>query len=492
MTWNLRRVIADSARGASRIRSDTIDTFHRHVMEIEFAGAAREVTGSCHIIRFDDKTVVLDCGLFQGHRGEAEAKNRSLPCPIDRIDAVVLSHAHLDHSGRLPFLINHGFAKPIHATKATVDLCAIMLADSAHIQESDFEYLTRHGRTVSAPLYGLRDAAKVDELMQRHAYGDWFDVCAGLRARFTDAGHILGSASVVLEATRGSAVTRLIFSGDIGRAGLPIIRDPAPPADTTDVVIMESTYGNRDHESVVSAREHLGRVVRETAARGGRILIPAFAVGRTQELVYDLQVLTRENAIPPIPIFIDSPLATAATGVFEQNTDIFDRTEKPVRDDDELFRFERLSYTASTEESKALNKRIGPMIVIAGSGMAEGGRILHHLLNGASNPRNTILIVGFQAEHTLGRRIVERRPVIRVLGNDLELRANVEIIGGYSAHADRTELASWLDSVRHSSPNLRQVYLVHGEALAQGALSENLVSKGYQVSCPALHDKVTW
>ncbi|MDQ2766295.1 MAG: MBL fold metallo-hydrolase [Gemmatimonadota bacterium] len=438
----------------------------------------------------NDKTVLLDCGLFQGHRSDAETKNRALPCPIAEIDAVVLSHAHLDHSGRLPFLVREGYSGPIHATKATADLCEIMLADSAHIQENDFAFLTRHGRAASEPLYGLRDAARSEELMERHPYDEWFDVCTGLRARFTDAGHILGSASVVLEATNGLAVSRLVFSGDIGRAGLPIIRDPAPPTDAADVVIMESTYGNRDHESVASSREHLARVVRETAARGGRVLIPAFAVGRTQELVYDLQVLWREKAIPEIPIVIDSPLATAATGVFERNTELFDRTEGPVREIDKLFRFERLTYTSSTEESKALNRRAGPMILIAGSGMVEGGRILHHLLNGASDSRNTILIVGFQAEHTLGRRIVERQPVIRVLGNDVDLRAKVEIINGYSAHADRSELASWLAAVRRASPSLRQVYLVHGETDAQAALSESLTAQGYRVGCPARHDKV--
>jgi metallo-beta-lactamase family protein len=459
-------------------------------MEIEFAGADREVTGSCHIVRVNDKTVLLDCGLFQGHRSDAEVKNRSLPCPIAEIDAVVLSHAHLDHAGRLPLLAKEGYSGPIYATKATADLCEIMLADSAHIQESDFEFLTRHGREVNEPLYGLRDAARVEELMERRPYDAWFDVCDGVRARFVEAGHILGSASIVLEATSGASVSRLIFSGDVGRAGLAIIRDPAPPDDAADVVIMESTYGNRDHESVASSREHLGRVVRETAARGGRVLIPAFAVGRTQELVYDLQVLWRENAIPSIPIIIDSPLATKATGVFERNTDLFDRTEGPVREIDKLFRFERLTYTSSTEESKALNRRVGPMILIAGSGMVEGGRILHHLLHGASDPRNTILIVGFQAEHTLGRRIVERRPVIRVLGNDVDLRAKVEIINGYSAHADRTELASWLAMVHRTSPALRQVYLVHGEVEAQAVLAERLTTQGYKVSCPARHDKV--
>jgi len=460
-------------------------------MEIEFAGADREVTGSCHIVRANGQCILLDCGLFQGHRSDADAKNRSLPCPIGDIDAVVLSHAHLDHSGRLPFLANHGYAGPIHATKATADLTSILLADSAHIQENDYEFLSRHGRAVQPPLYSLRDAARVGELMKQHRYDEWFDVASGVRAKYTDAGHILGSASVVIEATTGSAVSRLIFSGDIGRTGLSIIRDPAPPTDAASVVIMESTYGNRDHESVASARDHLARVVRDTAARGGRVLIPAFAVGRTQELVYHLQMLSRENAIPPVPIVIDSPLATAATRVFEQNTDIFDRSEPAMQELGDLFRFEHVSYTSSVEESKALNGRVGPLVIIAGSGMVEGGRILHHLLNGASNPRNTILIVGFQAEHTLGRRIVERQPVIRVLGNEVELRASVEIINGYSAHADRTELAAWLDAVRRTSPELRTVCLVHGEEAAQSALSASFTAKGYAVRCPARHDRLT-
>ena len=378
-------------------------------MDIEFVGAAREVTGSCHILRAAGRTVLLDCGLYQGRRRDADEKNRTLPCPVADIDAVVLSHAHLDHSGRLPFLTSRGYQNPIHATRGTADLTAIMLADSAHIQESDFEFLSRHGRAVEAPLYVLRDAARVEPLMQGHGYGDWFEVCPDIRARFTDAGHILGSASIVIECVEGLETKRVIFSGDIGRAGLPIIRDPDPPSDAADQVILESTYGNRDHDSVAGARDSLARVVRAASARGGRILIPAFAVGRTQEIIYDLHVLTLAGAIPPIPIIIDSPLATAATQVFERNSDLFDTTERPVREMTKLFRFDGLSYTVSTQESKALNTRVGPIIVIAGSGMLEGGRILHHLLQGASDPRNTILIVGFQAEHTLGRRVVERQ-----------------------------------------------------------------------------------
>lgn len=460
-------------------------------MQIEFVGAAREVTGSCHIVRANGRTILLDCGLFQGKRQDADAKNRALPCPIDEIDAVVLSHAHLDHAGRLPFLTNRGYSKPIFATRATADLIAIMLADSARIQENDYAFLMRHGRPASPPLYEIKDAARVEELVQTQLYDQWFDVVPGIRAHFTDAGHILGSGSVVVEATENGKKSTLVFSGDVGRAGLPIIRDPDPPKDAADLVILESTYGDRDHESVAAARDNLARVVRETAARGGRVLIPAFAVGRAQELVYDLHVLARAKAIPAIPIVVDSPLASAATDIFVRNPDLYDHTEAPVREIETLFEFDLLTKTNTADESKALNTRHGPMIIIAGSGMAEGGRILHHLLHGASNPRNTILIVGFQAEHTLGRRIVERQPMLKILGETVDLRAHVEILNGYSAHADRTELASWLDRVRKSSPNLKKVCLVHGEPKPQTALTERLEAKGYVVESPAPRSKLT-
>jgi metallo-beta-lactamase family protein len=460
-------------------------------MEIEFVGAAREVTGSCHIVRANGKTVMLDCGMFQGKRSEADAKNRRLPLPMEKLDAVILSHAHLDHAGRLPLLAKSGYSGPIHCTKATADLTAIMLADSARIQENDYAFLLRKKREAQPPLYEVTDAARVEELVVRQPYGDWFDVLPGIRARFTDAGHILGSGSVVVEATENGVKKTLVFSGDVGRWGLPIIRDPAPPGDAADAVIMESTYGNRDHESVAGAQEHLARVVRETAARGGRVLIPAFAVGRAQELMYDLHRMVLAGEIPRIPVIIDSPLATAATAVFEHNVELFDQNEAPVREINSLFKYDLLSFTNNSNESKALNQRQGPIVIIAGSGMCEGGRILHHLVHGASNPRNTILIVGFQAEHTLGRRIVEKRPTIKVLGEEIELRASVEILNGYSAHADRTELATWLGAVRKTSPALKNVYLVHGEPPAQEALAAQLTTSGLRISSPEPGTKVT-
>jgi metallo-beta-lactamase family protein len=317
-----------------------------------------------------------------------------------------------------------------------------------------------------------------------------FEVVPGVRATFVEAGHILGSASVALECTERGRTVRLVFSGDIGRWGLPIIRDPRPP-EGADVVIMESTYGDRDHESVAGAREHLARVVRETAARGGRVMVPAFAVGRTQELVYDLHSLARAGEIPEIPIVIDSPLAIDATTVFASHPEVFDREEDLVQRVETLFEFEQVRYTRKVEESKQLNTMSGPMIIIAASGMAETGRIVHHLANGADDPRNTVLIVGFQAEHTTGRRIVERQPTIKLFGDEIPLRAEVQILNGYSAHADRTELLRWLDGVRATSPALRNVHLVHGEPPAQDAFAQLLGEHGYQARAPEPGTRVT-
>ena len=460
-------------------------------MEIEFYGAAREVTGSCHILRVNGRTVLLDCGMFQGKRTDAEEKNRTLPVPIAEIDSVVLSHAHIDHSGRLPYLVAEGYTKTIWATAATRDLSAVMLADSAHIQEKDAEFLAKRKKDFTPPLYGMRHAVRTMELMVAVPYNKPFDVVPGVRGCYVDAGHILGSASVILDCVEGDQTRRLVFSGDVGRSGLAIIKDPVPPVGAHEL-ILESTYGDRDHESVDGARARLAEVVRETAARGGRVLIPAFAVGRTQEIVYNLHSLVRENAIPAIPIYVDSPLAIDTTTVFEMHPETFDQSEDMVKKVKDLFEFPLVHYTRDVEESKALAFKHGPMIIIAASGMVEAGRILHHLLQGAGDPKNTILIVGFQAEHTLGRRIVERAPVLKIFGEEIPLRAHVEVINGYSAHADRTELARWLDSVKAGSPQLSGVHLVHGEPHAQDALQTTLTAKGYSVTCPEPHTRITF
>lgn len=457
-------------------------------MELEFSGAAHEVTGSCHILRVAGKTVMLDCGMFQGRRSESNAKNRRLPLPVEEIDAIVVSHAHIDHTGRLPFLVKSGYRGPIFCTPATHDLSAIMLADSANIQERDAAYLARHGREHAEPLYGAADATRTMGQMICIPYGRDFEVVPGVRASYHDAGHILGSASVVLDCAEGAARSRLVFSGDVGRWGLPIIRDPHPPAGGADVVLMESTYGNRDHPPAEDMRGRLAEVIAETAARGGRVLIPAFAVGRTQEIVYDLHALAREKRIPPLPIVIDSPLASAATSVFAMHPELYDAGEDLVHAVEELFEFGLVRYTRDVAESKALNSQRGPIVIIAASGMAESGRILHHLAHGAPDPRNTILIVGFQAEHTLGRRIVEERPTLRIFGDEVPLRARVRVLNGYSAHGDRTELQRWLDAVRAgggTGAKAPPVWLVHGEPEAQAAFAERLHGAGYAVQAPA-------
>ena len=453
-------------------------------MDIEFSGAAREVTGSCHILRVDGRTVLLDCGLFQGRRSETHRKNLALPCPVDEIDAVVLSHAHIDHAGRLPYLVANGYEKTIWCTAATRDLCAIMLADSAHIQEKDAEYLARRRKSFIEPLYRVEDATRTIGRMIGVPFRRTVEVVPGVQLTFVEAGHILGSASVVLDCTEKGVQRRLVFSGDIGRPGLPIIRDPVPPGGA-DVVIMESTYGDRDHERVTGSRERLGAIVRDTAARGGRVLIPAFAVGRTQEILYELHLLQRDSRIPEIPIFIDSPLAIDATTIFEMHPDLYDRGEELIQEVRDVFRFPRVRFTREVEASKALNTMQGPMIIIAASGMAESGRILHHLANGAGDPRNTILIVGFMAEHTLGRRIVERRPTLKVFGEEVPLRARVEIVNGYSAHAGRSELLAWVEEVRRQSAGLERVFLVHGEDGPRGALEDLLSTHGFRPRSPA-------
>ena len=457
-------------------------------MHVTFSGAAREVTGSCHLLTVGEHTIALDCGMFQGHRVEAREKNATLPFPPEQLSAIVLSHAHIDHAGRLPLLTSRGFTGTIWATAATRDLCAVMLLDSAHIQEKDAEFLHRHGRDAVEPLYRMDDIPPMMNQMIGVPYDKTFDVVPGVRATYVDAGHILGSASVILDCTEGGVTRRLVFSGDIGRWGLPIIRDPQPP-NGADVVIMESTYGDRDHPPIEDTRERLATIVTETAAKGGRVLIPAFAVGRTQEIVYDLHSLARKKRIPAIPIYIDSPLAVDVTSVFEMHPETFDRRESLVTAVQELFRFELVHYTRDVSESKALNTQRGPMIIISPSGMAEVGRILHHLKNGASDPRNTILIVGFQAEGTLGRRIVERQSTLRIFGDTVPLRARVEVLNGYSAHGDRTELTRWLDEVRAKSARVPPVYLVHGEPPAQEALANKLEALGYAVQIPAPGDK---
>ena len=460
-------------------------------IRLTFWGAAGEVTGSMHLLEAAGARFLLDAGLFQGRRAEAARKNAELPFDPRRIDGVVLSHAHIDHAGRLPLLVRHGFHGPIYATPATRDLSAVMLPDAAHIQMKDAEFLARHGRSKgpeSDPLYNLADAIAVQDLIVGLPYKRITHLRKHLAFEFTDAGHILGSASVDLRLTEDGG-HRIVFSGDIGRSGLPIIRDPDPPVGPIDTLIIESTYGNRDHESTDQAEQRFGEIIKRVAARGGKILIPSFAVGRTQALIYSLHHLARTGAIPDIPVFVDSPLAVDATTVFRMHPEVFDRREKLFERTDQVFDFSMVRYVRSVDESKRLNTLTGPAIIIAASGMAESGRILHHLANHIGNPRNLVLFVGFQAEHTLGRRIQEGADEVRIFGEMVPRRAEVETIGGYSAHADRTELRAWVKAL--GGP-VRRAFVVHGEPEAAKAMADILRECGVkEVTIPGLGESFT-
>ncbi len=443
---------------------------------ISFFGAAGEVTGSMHLLEAAGARILLDAGLFQGRRAETNVKNRALPVDPRRLDAIVVSHAHIDHTGRLPYLVAEGFHGPIYATPATRDLMGVMLPDSAHIQESDTERLARRGRIPadSQPLYRMADAIAVQDLVVGVPYRRPINIRKHLALEFHDAGHILGSASVDLRLTEGGN-HRLVFSGDIGRPGLPIIRDPQPPAGPVDTLIIESTYAGKVHDPIMLAEEKLGEIVARVAARGGKLLIPSFAVGRTQELVYALHELHRAGKIPALPIFIDSPLAVDATQVFRLHPEIFDRRERLVADGRPLFDFPLVQYVRDINDSKRLNTLQGPAVIIAASGMVESGRILHHLMNHGGDHRNCILFVGFQAEHTLGRRIQQGADSMRIYGEEYPRRAEVVTLDGYSAHADRNELRAWL---RALGGPVKRAFCVHGEKPALEAMAQLLKEEG--------------
>ena len=440
-----------------------------------------------YLIEATGARFLFDAGLFQGKRGDAHALNAKLPFDARTINAIVLSHAHIDHSGRLPLLVRQGFHAPIYATPATRDLCAAMLPDSAHIQEKDAEFLRKHGREATDPLYNTVDAVAVQELMIGLPYRRPFYLRKNLSFEFTDAGHILGSGSVDLRLAEGGG-HRLVFSGDIGRPGLPIVRDPVAPSGPIDTLIIESTYADREHDSIEGTEGKLGEIVTRVAARGGKVLIPAFAVGRTQEIVYALHRLWRTKKIPEIPIFIDSPLAIQATEVFRLHPELFDRREPLIERTNRLFDFALVTYVREAQDSKALNSRPGPAVIIAASGMAESGRIVHHLANQIGDHRNLVLFVGFQGEHTLGRRIQEGAKTVPILGHDYDVRAEVETLGGYSAHADKNELRKW---VRQLGGQVKRAFVVHGENKARAAMAEMLKAEGVgEVVLPELGQSV--
>ncbi len=439
-------------------------------MKITFHGAAGGVTGSQHKLESEGASILLDCGMFQGRRKDAEKKNREMPFPARSIDAVVLSHAHIDHSGRLPLLVQEGFTGPIYTTPATIDLCQSMLRDTAHIAESDAVFVNRHrshetGSDIVEPLFTMADAEATMPLFRPVPYRTPTSIAGGLTMEAYDAGHILGSSSIVL--TDGK--TRLGFSGDVGRPGLPIIRDPEP-LPPVDYLIMESTYGSRRHPQQGEALQRLEEVVKRTIGRGGRLIIPAFAVGRTQQIVLLLHQLINEKRIPPVPMFVDSPLAVDVTKTFRAHPECFDaETAKYLEEGEDPFGFKRLTYVREAEGSKKLNDLRGPFIVISPSGMCEAGRILHHLRHNVGDPKNTVLITGYQAENTLGRKLVNGMKSVRIFGIPTEVNAEIESLDELSGHADAAELIAWM---KPTTSALKKVFLVHGEPGESAPLAE--------------------
>ncbi|MGD2216773.1 MAG: MBL fold metallo-hydrolase [Gemmatimonadales bacterium] len=452
-------------------------------MRVQFWGAAGTVTGSMHLLEVSGRKILLDCGLYQGRRKEAFERNRGLPFDASQIDAVVLSHGHIDHSGNLPSLVRAGFRGCVYSTSATRDLCAYMLVDSAHLQENDVKYVNKRrrkqGKKPFEPLYTKEDAFETLKAFHSIDYDRAFEPFPGVTVRFRDAGHILGSAIVLVEANEKGRKSRLVFSGDIGRKGLPILRDPRV-FEAADYMIMESTYGDRLHESSGDAKALLRRTVADVVDAGGVLLIPAFAVGRTQEIVYRLNQLWEARELPPIEVFVDSPLAVNATDVFRVHPECYDEEyrEMMVSDSDEdPLCFDGLKYVRSVDGSRALNTREEPAVIISASGMCEGGRILHHLKHHATRPESIVLFVSFQAEHTLGRKIMNGKSPVRIYGEEYEMTARIRRAEGYSAHADRAGLLRWASRVQEKG-EVKQIFLVHGEQEGLSALAAGLEDDG--------------
>ncbi len=451
-------------------------------MKITFLGGVGTVTGSMYLVRTNRHNILLECGLYQGKRDEAYARNHKIPLDIHRLDAVVLSHAHIDHSGNLPNLVKFGYDGPIYATHATYGLCGAMLPDSGRIHEADVEYVNKKrlkaGLPPMPPLYTEADALRALRYFIGINYNRPCEIARGIRVTFLDAGHILGSAMILLESEERDRVVRLLFSGDLGQPNLPIVRDPTP-MPPADCLLIESTYGDREHPPIENVQSQLAEIVNKVVERGGRIIIPAFAVGRTQEIVYDLHQLIHAGRIPEIPIYVDSPLAVNVTEIFRLHPDCFDQETRDfivASGEQDPFGFYRLRYIRSVEESKQLNEMANPMIIISASGMAEAGRVQHHLKHAIGDPRNAVLITGWQAPSTLGRRIADQEPYVRIFGEEFERKAEVYTLYAYSAHADHSDLLNW--ATPHA-PTVKTAFVVHGDPKPAQNLAEGLEKLGY-------------
>ncbi len=463
-------------------------------MKLSFMGAAQTVTGSMHLLELGNgKKILMDCGLFQGKRDLAEEINGNFPFDPATIDVVLLSHAHIDHAGMLPGLQKKGFRGRVYCTHATYGLCSIMLMDSAHIQEKDLKWVNKRrkkkGLPNREPVYNKMDAEDVLERFVGVGYNAPFSPLPSVSVIYRDAGHILGSASMVLTIQEDGREIKIGFTGDVGRPNRPILRDPQP-MDDCDYLISESTYGGKTHEPPQASKERLAEIIKATSAKGGKVIIPAFSVGRTQEIVYSLDQLFNEERLPNIPIYVDSPLAVNATGVYQSHPECYDaELLEYLMTDDDAFGFHRLEYVRKVEKSKSLNDSTMPMVIISASGMCEAGRILHHLRNNIEDPKNTVMMVGYCAHHTLGRRIIDKNPYVKIFGQKHALKANVEIMNSYSAHADEPEMLEFLG---HLDKNrLKRVFLVHGDLERQTKLKSALNASGFgDVEIPARKDSI--
>jgi metallo-beta-lactamase family protein len=447
-------------------------------MEITFCGAAQTVTGSQHLLTLNGYKILLDCGFYQGKREETWTRNRHFPFAPRDIDAMVLSHAHIDHSGNIPNLVKQGFRGKILCTPATADLCGAMLPDSGHIQEEDVEYVNRQrhkrGEPPFKPIYTQEDAVAALEYFEGLEYEQPYSLFPGITLTLYDAGHLLGAAIVALDFKQenNGAQQRLVFTGDLGRVQ-PILRDPTY-LDAADILLIESTYGSRIHPPMEDSEKGLGEIIQRTCRRGGKVIIPAFAVERTQLLVYLLNRLYHQGNLPDVPVFVDSPLAVNVTEIFRRHSGYFDQETLDFlhRDPDgDVFGFKRLQYIRDVEQSKKLHSLAGPCVIISASGMAEAGRIQHHLKNNIENPNNTILIVGWQAPHTLGRRLVEQATEVKIFGIKYYREAEVVVLNGFSGHADQPGLLNWARALQHRP---HHIFVIHGDPAAGRELAQRL------------------
>jgi metallo-beta-lactamase family protein len=464
-------------------------------MKIRFCGGAQNVTGSQFLLSVNGKNILLECGLYQGRRQDTYDRNQTFLYGPKTVDALVLSHAHVDHCGNIPNLVKHGYDKSIFATPATVDLCKIVLRDSGHLQEKDIEWVnkirSRHHQPPMVPIYTMADAEAAMDQFVAIDYERTFTIAPGVEVTLRDAGHILGSANVLMEINENGRRLRFGFYGDVGRQNVPVLRDPNLLTDL-DALIVESTYGNRVHDPHENIEEELADLIRSTASNGGKLIIPAFAVGRTQHLVYILHKLYNENRIPDIPIYVDGPMACAATNVFRKHQECYDRETDRIflRAGEDPFSFARLTYVESSEESKRLNGLNFPHVIISPSGMAEGGRVLHHLRNNIENHRVLVLFVGYAARDTLARKIMDGEKTVRIFGEEHKVKCKVQILDAFSAHADRRDLLQYISII--PPERLHNIFLVHGEPDQAVPLVDALRSKGYpQVNYPALGETVT-